>query len=91
MIKEEVKRDFLSNNPLIINSNSKPKYFSIEESRPFKLQLWISERELQQMITIQKQIKAEFDIEKTLVEIEDRSLETALKETVKTCSIGEGV
>jgi hypothetical protein len=88
MIKKELERDFLNSQSLIKISNSQCKYFSIgQETRQFGLQLLISEKELQELITIQKQIESEFGIKKPLVEIAGRALEISLEETVKTCSL----
>ncbi len=91
MNKTEIKGDSLSHKSHIKSCTCNYKYFSINlENKPFCLPIWISEKELQELITIQKQIKAEFGIKKPLIEIGSRVLEISLNETVKTCNIGCG-
>lgn len=91
MIKEEEKRDFPNHQSLIIVRTQELKNFSInQQEKPFKVELWISEDELQQMIRIQKAIKEEFGIDETIVGIAGHELRMALNETVKTCVPMEG-
>lgn len=89
MIKEKIKRDFLDNQSQVIVSNYPCKYFSTE-STGFSLDLLICETELEQLIKIQKGIKEEYGINKSLAEIASNALKIALNETVKTC-IEEGM
>ena len=61
-------------------------YFSMKkEEKPFSLHLKISERQLQQLIQIQRGLKEDVGIHKSLVDIAGRALNLALCETLRTC------
>ncbi|MEN6574134.1 hypothetical protein [Methanobacterium aggregans] len=91
MIKEVVKRDFPHHQSLIIVKTREPINLSINQNeKPFRIQVWISEHELNQIISIQKAIKEEFGIEENISGIAGHELRMALNETMKTCVPMEG-